>query len=93
MDIRRNEAVFADTSFYIAASNPSDALHAAALALARRLAGRIITTDFVLVELGNWLSRSGDRPVFIRLMRQLASHPQTEILPANRDLFDRGFRF
>lgn len=81
----------ADTSFYIAAANPRDALHTATLQLARQLVGTIITTDFVLLEVGNWLSRSGDRSVFIRLMEQLEVDTDTQVIPATHNLFDLGF--
>ncbi len=81
----------ADTSFYIAAANPRDALHIATLQLARQLVGTIITTDFVLLEVGNWLSRSGDRSVFMRLMEQLEVDTDTQIIPATHNLFDLGF--
>ncbi len=56
--------VFVDTSYYVAAVNPRDALHPAALSLARTFAGQMVTTEFILLEVGNWLGRSGDREVF-----------------------------
>jgi hypothetical protein len=48
-------------------------------------------TDFVLIKLGNWLSRSGDRSAFVMLMAQLRSDPKTIIFPASRSAFDHGF--
>ncbi|MGA2620799.1 MAG: PIN domain-containing protein [Thermoguttaceae bacterium] len=82
--------VFADTSYYIALVGDHDQHHAEAVALAQVFHGLIVTTDFVLVEVGNWLSQVGDRPVFLRLLEAVGADAQTEILPATRDLFDAG---
>ncbi len=53
-------AVFADTSYYVALLGERDQRHAKAVALSPAIYGRIVTTDFVLVEVGNWLSRTAD---------------------------------
>jgi predicted nucleic acid-binding protein len=49
--------VFADTSYYIALMGEHDQHHAAAVAHAQTFYGEIITTDFVLVEVGNWFAK------------------------------------
>jgi predicted nucleic acid-binding protein len=81
---------FADSAFYLAAANPHDELHDAATTLARDFRSRRVTTDFVLVEVGNFLARSDDRPVFLELMDRLRASPNTEIVPADRALLDAG---
>lgn len=86
-------AVFADTGFYIALVNPRDGLHQAAMDFARQFRGRIYTTEYVLIEVGNWLARSPDRPLFLDLMRQLRDDPETTVIPADHPLFDRGLDF
>ncbi|MEK7711103.1 MAG: PIN domain-containing protein [Planctomycetota bacterium] len=83
--------VFADTSFYIALVNPGDVHHPDALAYMRNHRGRVTTTDYVLIEVGNWLSRTGDRPSFVALMRQLETDPELTVVPGSRDLFERGY--
>jgi len=83
-------AVFADTSYYIALMGESDEHHAEAVAIAQGFHGLVVTTDFVLLEVGNFLSRGGDRPVFLTLLEALDSDPRTEVLPATRELFDAG---
>jgi predicted nucleic acid-binding protein len=82
--------VFADTSYYVALMGERDQHHAAAVALAEAFFGEIITTDFVLTEVGNWLSRTADRPIFLSLLELLGADPQTTVLPASRELFDAG---
>jgi predicted nucleic acid-binding protein len=83
--------IFADTSFYVALVNARDVQHPLAQDFSRTFRGIVVTTDFVLVELGNWLSRSGDRGVFVRLLEQLQGDPNILIHPAHHDLFQQGF--
>ena len=85
--------VFADTSFYVAIMNPRDALHALAAKTAGAFRGGILTTEYVLLEVGNWLARSGDRPVFLRLMRDVRADHRTTILPSSTSLFDQGLDY
>jgi predicted nucleic acid-binding protein len=84
-------SVFADTAFYVALVNPRDHLHAAAVREARGFQGRVVTTEYVLVELGNRLSRSGDKGVFVELIRRLQADPLVTVAPAQPALFRRGF--
>ena len=83
--------VFADTSFYVAFLNPRDSLHARAAQLAQSLRGRVVTSEYVLIETGNYLSRSGDRQSFVALVQQLRAAPNVEIKTSSPDLFARGF--
>jgi hypothetical protein len=76
--------------YYIALMGEHDQHQAAAVAHAQAFYGEIITTDFVLLEVGNWLSRSADRLVFLRLLEMLDTDSQTTVVPATRDLFDAG---
>ncbi len=56
---------FADTSFYAALANPRDPYHSAAKRAAKEFRDETVTTEYVLIELGNGLARSGDRPLFL----------------------------
>jgi predicted nucleic acid-binding protein len=85
-------SVFADTSFYVAVLNPRDGAYPQACEWSRGFQGILVTTDFVLIELGNWLSRSGDRAVFIELVQRLQADARTAVVPATRPLLERGFR-
>lgn len=82
--------VFADTSYYIALVGRHDQHHAKAVALAQAFSGQVVTTDFVLLEVGNWLSRTGDRAVFLKLLDVVGADEQTTVLPATRRLFEAG---
>jgi predicted nucleic acid-binding protein len=82
--------VFADTSFYVAVLNPRDVAHAKALHVGQRVERPVLLSDFILLELGNALSGVGHRTLFCRLVAHLRSHPNVRIIPASRELLDRG---
>jgi predicted nucleic acid-binding protein len=83
--------VFADTAFYVAVVSPRDALHGAAREFASSFQGRIVTTEFVLLEVANFFNHVGQRSAFVDLMRDLRSASAGDIVPASSELFERGF--
>lgn len=85
-----HESRFADTAFYVALVSPRDELHSAASSLAQDFRGTIITTEYVLLELGNRLARSGDKQVFVELVAQLEADARTIVVSADPSLFRRG---
>lgn len=54
-------AVFADTVFFVAAANQRDSLHAKAMQFSSEFRGRLITSQWVLVEVANFFARSRNR--------------------------------
>ena len=84
------KAVFADTSFYVAVLNPRDVAHTKALQVGEAVHRPVLLTDFILLELGNMLSGAGQRELFSRLVPHLRSKPNVRIVPASRELLDRG---
>ncbi len=58
-------ALFADTSYYFASLNPNDADHDIAVELSRRYRGSVVTTEYVVAELGNFMSRGRYRAIFV----------------------------
>jgi predicted nucleic acid-binding protein len=67
-----------------------DADHAKAVALMQTWQGRIITTDWVLAELGNFLSARGSRALFVPFVKDLPADPRMEIMAAEREQFEAG---
>ena len=68
--------IFLDAGYAIALAAPSDQLHDRALALADRLEAtgrRIITSQAVLVEIGNALSKRRYRAAAVQLLSSLAT--------------------
>lgn len=80
--------VFADTSFYVALLNVRDAHHDKATEFARGFSEGVVTTEFVIVELGNYLARSAHRMKFVKLVEDLRRRPSTRISPVSTDLLN-----
>lgn len=90
---RPNE-LFVDASFVIALVNAHDQLHAAALNAAGRVridCLRLVTTQAVLLEIGNALAKLRYRNDAVRLLSSLQSDPTVEIVTLSNALFDRAF--
>lgn len=82
--------IFADTSYWIATTNPRDQLHRAATELTLQLGEhRIITSDIVLVEVLNTACRSGSRlrNASAALVQMLLTDPSVEVVPFSFPLF------
>lgn len=86
-------AVFADTFYWVALTDPDDALYEQAAQLESRCAGRtIITTDDVLSEFLTFFSRTSRlRRRAAGTVRELMRDPQIRILPQSRATFLAGF--
>jgi len=81
---------FADTFYFLALSNPHDAAHASARRFAVEPNVRLVTTAWVLTEVGDAHAAPMNRAAFLRLYRQLANHSAVEIVPPEPSLFDRA---
>lgn len=79
--------VFADTSFYVAFLIDSDEHHDVARQFAADPSVSIVTTEMVLVEVGNYVSRSRMRRHFGPFVRSVQSHDRTTVVGATRRLF------
>ncbi|HEY9175313.1 MAG TPA: PIN domain-containing protein [Verrucomicrobiae bacterium] len=82
-------AVFADTFFYLALLRRDDPARPRALAESR-INRRIVTTDFIVLELGNACAHVDDRPDFLALLAGLRTSPRVEIVPLSPQLLQRG---
>lgn len=81
-------AVFADTFYFLALANPRDKAHAKCLAFSQTSDRPVVTTTWLLMEVGDALSRGADRGVFLLLLEDLAQDPETTVLTASQELFD-----
>jgi predicted nucleic acid-binding protein len=86
-------AVFADTSFLVALLVPCDRFHIAATQLMTTIAARIITTDWVLVEMANFMSRSKTRRRVAGFVRDLQADRRIDIVPASAAAIEAGLAF
>lgn len=85
--------VFGDTVHFIALLSTGDRWHAQAVAISRQSPGPLLTTEWVLTEVGNAFSRPVARQKFVRLLNLLREQPDAEIVPSTSDLFQRGTEF
>lgn len=83
-------AVFADTVYFLALLNPMDQWHVCARDLSAKPPGALITTEFIMMELGDGLSRPADRLRFAHLLELLREQPDVEIVPISHQLFAQG---
>ena len=82
--------VFGDTSFYVSFLNPADALHEAAVMWSRQAPLHVVVTEFVIVELGNFLAKGPQRGLLPGLVQYLRNNPHTTVLPLTTPLLDAG---
>ena len=83
------KAVFADTFFYLALLNEEDTAHNRAVAESR--ANRpIVTTEFVVLELGNACARATDHTDFLALLDGMRASSRIRIVPLTSGLLERG---
>ncbi len=85
-------ALFADTSFFVAYLNPKSAEHELASRYMAEETEPILTTEWVLAELGNFLAQRRNRRLYIPLIRALRREERFAILPASSPMFDQGIQ-
>ena len=86
--------VFGDTVHFIALLvSTGDRWHARAAAINREPPGPLVTTEWVLTEVGDALSQPGARQKFVRLLDLLREQQDVEIVASTSDLFRRGTDF
>ena len=82
---------FIDTSFVVALINQRDQYHVQAVELASQFDKRsLVTTDAVLLEIGNALARNF-KEASIQIIEYFLTSDEVEIIPLNTQLFARAF--
>lgn len=82
--------VFLDTSFAIALSSLTDRNHVRAIQLANELEAnrtRLVTTQAILLEIGNALSKQKYRMAAIQLLESLEADSTVEVVLLTKDLY------
>src|SRR5574340_1487459 len=79
--------LFADTSFFVAYLNPREHCHAIAVEWMTASSEPIITTEWVLADLRNFLSEGPNRRLFGALVRALWAEERVEIVRADHASF------
>ena len=84
------KTVFADSFYFFALVNDRDPAHAKSLAFLRTYSGRLLTTAWVLTELGDGLTQPANRPAFLQTLRTLQNDPNVVIVAFEEALFEAG---
>ena len=82
--------VLADAFYFVARLNRHDQHHERVVAFSREFRSRILTTDWVLMEVADALARSECRSRIRDFMLHLRQAPGCEVIPASRELLDRA---
>ena len=83
---------FGDSFLFIALLNPRDSFHQTAMEVSRGWEGRIITTRWVLAEVGNALCGLNARRSFLAFLEGMEQQGQITVLPDSDSLFDQGVK-
>lgn len=82
--------VFVDTSYLLALLNSHDTFHQQALLLAEQIHGKLITTEAVLTEIGNGLSKIQWRALAVATLNDLRKDENVVIVPSSPALFSNA---
>ena len=88
-------AVFLDTSYFVALVNLDDRYHSTAMATKDQLLGdstTCVTTEYILVELLDGLSRLRFRALGLAMVDEILADSTLEVVPAGERLFEQGLQ-
>lgn len=88
-------AVFVDTVAWLALVNKSEDLHEAARSVRDQLVqqkAKLVTTDYVLVEIANSLARLPLRSVARKLMDFVRASESVEIVAITPEIFEKAYQ-
>jgi predicted nucleic acid-binding protein len=83
---------FIDSGHFLALADRQDAYHQKAVTLSRSLIGPFVTTEAVLVEVGNSLASERWRVGGASMLASIRTNPNIEIVNVTEALFDRAVR-
>jgi len=89
----RKSSIFIDTAYFVALLNRRDTMHPRAISLASTWAGRsvdLLTTDGVLIELGNFFARSPLRSLAASTIHRIRGTPGWTVDRISPGLLDRA---
>lgn len=80
-------SVFVDTGYLVALLDSRDSLHERAIAVGQELVAKeadLVTTDAVIIELGNYFARGPLRAHAVKWTRTLRAGPGWDVAPIER---------
>lgn len=82
--------LFADSFYFLALLNPKDRAHRHASQYTGLASMRLLTTEYVLLEVADAFAAPPDRPRFLNLVNMLNESPDATIISGSGELFARG---
>jgi predicted nucleic acid-binding protein len=82
--------VFADSFYFFALANPNDLAHQRAVSFLRSFTGKLVTTGWVLTQLGDGWAKPTQRTFLVPLLSKLHANPNARIEPFSDHLFQEG---
>ena len=83
-------AVFVDSSYYIALLNGDDELHETAIQVTAAHSRQSVTTAWVLTEVADAFSRPAFRRLAVDFIRELQHDTRITVVPPTAELFERA---
>ena len=83
-------ALFVDSFFFFAILNPKDVAHTKAIDFSKQHTAPLVTTNWVITEVADGLSRSANREALKRLIVGFRAVAVNEIVVTTDELFDQG---
>ena len=84
------KTVFADSFYFFALVNDRDPAHQRALAFLQSFRGRLMTTGWILTELGDGLASPANRTSFLTTLNLLKSEPHVTVVGCSDQLLEAG---
>jgi uncharacterized protein len=84
------KSVFADTFYFLALLNERDAAHQRSVTASRTTGLRLVTTEFVLLEVADALCKPAHRDEVLALINVVESDPAFLLVRATSELIHRG---
>jgi predicted nucleic acid-binding protein len=82
--------VFADAFYFVARLNRRDQHHERVISFSRDFRAKLVTTDWVLMEVADALAKSECRSRIREFFSHLRQSPGSEVVPASRDSLDKA---
>lgn len=82
--------VFGDAFYFVARLNRRDQHHERVVAFSRNLRARLLTTDWILMEVADALAKSRCRSRVMDFVQHLRQAPGCEVVPVSRETLDRA---
>jgi predicted nucleic acid-binding protein len=84
------KTIFGDTYYFLAVGSELDQGHQRTVQYAASYTGHIVTTEWVLTEVGDALSSPAQRERFLELLELIHDDENWFVVEASHELFERG---